>query len=502
MKRLYSYVIKSFIGPFILTFFICIFILLMMFLWKYLDDMVGKGLETKIIVELMTYAAMDLISMALPLSILLASIMTFGTLGERFELIAMKASGVSLLKIMRPLIFLNVGITIFAFVMANNVVPVTNSKFAALLWSVKEQRPEMIIKEGVFSNEIDGYSIKVNHRDQKTDALQGVMIYDHTAGKGNVNVTIADSGYLNMSDDKKFMILTLFNGISYSDMKQGDKKSKETHPFQREKFKREELVIDVHNFELKRADEKYFQDGYKMLNIKQLDVAVDSLNKLYNNRIKLVSTGVAYNVSLNEQVTNNFNVDSLKTSKFNEALTINYDFDSLFSKLNKDRKSTVLVTAQRNAQANQRNVIQFEDDMKNRLIWMNKHALEWHRKFTLSIACLIFFFIGAPLGAIIRKGGFGMPVVISIVLFISYYLVSMIGEKVAREGVLVIGYAMWFSSAVFMIVGVFLTRQAVTDSVLMNSETYSKFFKRLNFLKFFNSEKIEPELDEDTVPNE
>ena len=502
MKRLYSYVIKSFIGPFILTFFICVFILLMMFLWKYLDDMVGKGLETKIIVELMSYAAMDLILMALPLSILLASIMTFGTLGERFELIAMKASGVSLLKIMKPLILFNIAITIFAFFILNNVVPVTNSKFAALLWSVKEQRPEMIIKEGIFSNEIDGYSIKVNRRDQKTDALLGVMIYDHTAGKGNVNVTLADSGYLNMSDDKKFMILTLFNGTSYSDIKQGEKQSKETYPFQREKFKREELVINVQNFELRRADEKYFQDGYKMLNTKQLDVAVDSLNNLYNDRIKLVSTGISYNQSLNEQVINTFSIDSLKTNRFNKDSVVNCNFDSLFSTLNKDIKSSVLVTAQRNAQANQRNILQFQDDLKNRMIWMNKHALEWHRKFTLSIACLVFFFIGAPLGAIIRKGGFGMPVVISIVMFISYYLVSMIGEKVAREGVLVIGHAMWFSSVIFMTVGVFLTRQAVTDSVLMNSETYGKLFKQLNFLKLFNSEKIEPEPDEDTVPNE
>ena len=239
-----------------------------------------------------------------------------------------------------------------------------------------------------------------------------------------------------------------------------------------------------------------------MLNTKQLNIAVDSLNNLYKDRIQLVTTGISYNQSLNEQVINAFNADSLKTNRFSKGPVEHCNFDSLFSSLNKESKSKVLITAQQNAQANQRSILQFKDDLKNRMIWMNKHALEWHRKFTLSIACLIFFFIGAPLGAIIRKGGFGMPVVVSIVMFISYYLVSMIGEKVAREGVWVIGHAMWFSSVIFMTIGVFLTRQAVTDSVLMNSETYGKLFKHLNFLKLFNTEKIEPEPDEDTVPYE
>ena len=234
----------------------------MQFLWKYLDDLVGKGLENEIIIELMSYAAMSLIPLALPLAVLLASIMTFGNLGERYELLAIKASGVSLLKIMRPLIFFNIIVTLVAFFLADQVIPVTNSKFAALLWSVKEQRPEMIIKEGIFSNEIDNYSIKVSKRDPKTNALLDIMIYDHTERKGNMNVTIADSGYLNISDDKQFMILTLFNGESYTDSKPDNRKQKDKYPFRREKFEHQEVVINVKGFNMKRTDEKYFKSNY------------------------------------------------------------------------------------------------------------------------------------------------------------------------------------------------------------------------------------------------
>jgi lipopolysaccharide export system permease protein len=260
MKRLYSYLIERFIGPFLLTFFVCIFVLLMQFLWKYLDDLVGKGLETSIIVELMSYAALSLLPMALPLSVLMASIITFGNLGERFELLAIKASGVSLFKIMKPLMIFNIVVTGFAFFMANEVIPVTNAKFAALLWSVKEQRPEMIIKEGAFSNDIDGYSIKVNKVDQSNGALLDIMIYDHTQGKGNVSVTVADSGFLNISNDKQFMILTLFRGKSYTDEKTGDRDNKKTYPFRRERFDKEEVIINVKKFDLKRTDENYFMD--------------------------------------------------------------------------------------------------------------------------------------------------------------------------------------------------------------------------------------------------
>jgi lipopolysaccharide export system permease protein len=502
MKRLYSYLIERFIGPFILTFCVCIFVLLMQFIWRYLDDLVGKGLETSVILELMSYAALSLVPMALPLSVLMASIITFGNLGEQFELFAIKASGVSLLRIMKPLIIFNVIVTFFAFFMANEVIPVTNTKFATLLWSIKSQRPEMIIKEGAFSNDIDGYSIKVDKVDKSNGALLGVMIYDHTEGKGNVSVTLADSGFLNISKDKQFMILTLFRGESYSDAKSNDHDVKKTYPFRRERFEKEEVIINVKDYDLKRANENYFKDGYKMLKNRQLSPAIDSLSKIYTERERLAAVGLAYNSQLNEDIQNNFVADSMKVLKETNHKVEIYNFDSLYSHLSADKKNIILSTAQRNAQTNQRNVLQYEADLYNRLKWVNRHIIELHRKYTLSLACIIFFFIGAPLGAIIRKGGFGLPIVVSILLFISYYLVSMIGENMAREGVWSVGVSMWYSTFLYLVIGIFITHQAITDSLLLSKEMYGKIIYKLNFLKFLKKVKSEKESDEDIILNE
>lgn len=498
MKRLHFYIIKSFIGPFVMTFFIVIFVLIMQFLWRYLDDMVGKGLENSIILELLAYAAINMVPLALPLAMLLASIMTFGTLGERYELLAIKSSGVSLLRFMRPLIVLALLITLLAFYLADQVVTVTNSKFAALLTSVKQQRPEMIIKEGVFSNELDGYSIKVDRRNQQTNTLENIMIYDHTQGRGNVSVTLADSGYLNMSENKQYMILTLFNGESYNDTQpSSDRNAAKTHPFRRDKFKRQEIVIKVDGLELKRAKEEYFKDWYKMLTNKQLDSTIKALSDAYTEREYALVVSTNYNQRLNTLTSNTYRPDTLKAI-LDTLPQAAFHFDSLFNSLNEIDRKALLSTAQSLAQSNQRMMLQYESELSNKLKWINKHIIEWHRKYSLSVACLIFFFIGAPLGAIIRKGGFGMPVVVSILMFISYYLVSMIGEKVAREGVWDVGAAMWFSTVVYLPLGIFLTYQAVTDSMLMTSESYAKLIQRLNIFKHIPRGKKKQKAHENT----
>jgi lipopolysaccharide export system permease protein len=502
MKRLYSYLIERFIGPFILTFFVCIFVLLMQFLWQYLDYFVGKGLETSVIIELMYYAALRLVPMALPLSVLMASIITFGNLGERFELLAIKASGVSLLKIMKPLIIFNIVVTMFAFFMASEIIPVTNAKFYALLFSVKEQRPEIIIKEGAFSNDIDGYSIKVNKVDRNNGALLGVMIYDHTEGNGNVNITLADSGFLNISADKHYMILTLYRGESYTDVKESERVIEKTFPFRRERFEKEEIIINVKDFNLKRADENFYKDGIRMLKNRMITRVVDTLEVLYNERVKLASTGIMYNSQLNENIHNHFSVDSLENRKLSEVKIINYNFDNLYSLCKDENKVIVLNTAILNAQANQRNVLQNVTVMYEQQKLINRYIIEFNLKYTFSLTCLIFFLIGAPLGAIIRKGGFGMPVVVSILLFISYYIVSMIGENMAREGVLKVGGAIWFSTILFFFIGIFLTHQAITDSMLLNTEIFDNIIIKLKFLKFLNPKMSEKESDDDIIPIE
>ncbi|MDA3818564.1 MAG: LptF/LptG family permease [Prolixibacteraceae bacterium] len=499
MKRLNSYIIKSFTGPFFLTFLVSVFVLLMQFLWKYLDDLVGKGLETAVIIELIFYAAMHLVTMALPLAVLLASIMTFGNLGERFELLAIKASGVSLLKIMRPLIFLNILITLFAFTLADQVIPVTNAKFQALLWSVKKQRPEMIIKEGIFSNEIDGYSIKVDEKDSDSKLLKGIMIYDHTENKGNTNVIIADSGYVNMSDDKNYMILTLFEGISYNDVSTSKRKDDNNNPFRRELFKKQKIVIGVSDFNLKRTDERYFKENYQTLKNKRLAASIDTLNMKYKNREEIMSRGIYYNDILNAEIVNNYHPDSIEVEKLYPD-TIAIHVDSVFNALDDGKKRMVLHSAQRLAQQNQRAILQYQTDLYNRMVWINKHMIAWHKKYSLSIACLLFFFIGAPLGAIIRKGGFGMPVVVSILLFITYYLSTIIGEKIAREGIWKVEMVVWLPTFIFFLIGMLLTHQAVTDSMLLNGETYNRLIKSLNIFRYFKRKNNTS--NEDTVSDQ
>lgn len=462
----------------------------MQFLWRYIDELVGKGLENAVIIELMSYAAINLIPLAIPLAVLLASIMTFGNLGERFELLAIKSSGVSLLKIMRPLIVLVVIITISAFFLANEVVPVANTKFAALLWSVKKQRPEMIIKEGVFSNEIDNYSIKVDSRDPNTNALLNIMIYDHTDNKANTNIIVADSGYLNMSDDKQFMILTLYNGERYQDVKESKRWDKRTYPFTRERFTKEKIVISVKNYNLERADEKYFKSSYHFLNNRQIVASVDSMQVRYDEKEQALAKSIRYNVVLDTEIKNHYFTDSIPLDTI-LATVIPLNFDSTYNYLSKDHKVIVLNSAQRLAQQNQRNIMKFESDMTYRLVTINKNWIEWNKKYTLAIACLLFFFIGAPLGAIIRKGGFGMPVVVSILLFISYYLASVISDKIAREGVWIVAMVVWIPTLIYSIIGILLTHQAVTDSILLNTEWYNNIVKRIfKFVKLLNKSKL------------
>lgn len=501
MKRLYRYTIRSFFGPFVMTFCISIFVLLMQFLWKYLDDMVGKGLETSIIAELMGYAALSMVPMALPLAVLLASIMTFGNLGERLELLAIKASGVSLLRIMKPLISLSLIIALFAFYMANEIIPVANAKFAALLYSVKEQRPELIIKEGVFSQELPGFSIKVSDRDPNTGALRELMIYDHRNNKGNQGVTLADSGYMKMSENKLHVVITLFNGVSYTEGA-NQRNAPKSYPFRRENFTKQVVVIPVRDFSLERLDDKYFRDSYRMLKNNQLVVAADSLSKVYVEREQLLALGLTYNPRLSHQTREHFKPDSIQRDSIPVLQTFHSElqFDTLWSNINNDLKRDIISRTINNIQANQRVVMQYEGDMRGRLKLLNRHIVEWHRKFTLSLACIIFFFIGAPLGAIIRKGGFGMPVVVSILMFISYYVVSLIGEKMAREGIYTVSTAMWISTIIYIPIGVFFTYKAVTDSMLMNSDAYKKLMKRLLIFKKKKQEEDLPH--EDTVPEQ
>lgn len=482
MKRLHTFIIKSYIGPLVLTFFISMFILLMQFLWKYIDDLVGKGLEGTIIAELLGYATFGLIPMALPLAILLSSIMTFGNLGENYELTALKASGISLLRVMHPLIILTVIISISAFFFSNNVLPLTNLKTAALLYDIRNQRPELNIKEGIFNNDLENYTLRAGRKDPKTNMMYNFMIYDHTKNKGNTTVTIADSAFMYVTDDKKYLVVHLYNGKGYEEVRQNNKNRIGDYPHRQSRFDEQRLIFDMSGFELNRTDDALFKHHYQMLGLKGLSHAEDSLIKAYKHRQKNFAENLLKNNFFRVEVKMN-ELDTIMQAKERqlqkEIPDKTISIDSIFNKFEDNKRENILNVASNYASSTKSYINNTKEDFRGRLKWIRRHQIEWHKKFTLSFACFIFFFIGAPLGAIIRRGGLGMPVVVSVVFFIMYYIITLTGEKFARESVIPTFEGMWAASVILLILGIFLTYKAARDSSIMDINYYTSRIKIL-----------------------
>ncbi|MDR1859961.1 MAG: LptF/LptG family permease [Bacteroidales bacterium] len=475
------FTLRSFLGPFFMTFFICVFVLLMQFLWKYIDDLVGKGLDLDVLAELLFYALLGLLPMAFPLSILLASIMSFGNLGENYELVAMKASGISLFRVMRPLILVALLLTGFAFYFSNTILPKANLKLTALMWSIRRQKPEMVIKEGIFTNDIDGYSIKVERKSRTDNMLYDILIYDHRANMGNVSVCLADSGVMEISPDKRFMVMTLYHGQTSDDERQAGGKDK-SRPFRRTTFDKEIINVPLNGFIFQKQDESVLTNFATMVPIKQLNEILDSLYIDYNGRVRRLILGMQYGETLQQTVNTLSNpVDSMRGLYTVPTATRPRDIDykELFDDMTQPERRTALSSALAQARNNKQTLDQNVLEMYAQKKKVNKYEIEIHNKFTMSLACIVFFFIGAPLGAIIRRGGLGMPVVVSIVLFIIYYVTSLIGQKFSREDIWPMFNGMWFSTFVFLPFGIFLTYKAVNDSGLLAMETYQNFVKRV-----------------------
>lgn len=485
MKKLHVLVIKTFLGPLIITFFIVVFVLLMQFLWKYIDDLVGKGLQFDVISELMLYTSASLVPLALPLAILLSSIMTFGNLGENYELTAIKASGISLMRIMKPLIIVNLIIVVSAFFFSNNVLPVANLKMRSLLYDIQQQRPELQIREGVFYNGIDGYSIKIGRKDFRTNMLYNVLIYDHTDRKGNTRVTVADSGYMVITEDKNFLLTTLYSGNNYEEVDSDRRrKTNKTYPHRRESFQEQKVVIELSGFGLNRTEEDLFRSHYSMMNLKQLTHSIDSSKKVIYGQAEQNASLLLNSVLLKTEPA------ELTKEDIPDDRPLRLDLDEYYSNLTDTEKSSLLDQAMTNARSGRNVLSSATGNYDWQIKRLRRYEMAWHEKLTLSVACFIFFFIGAPLGAIIRRGGFGMPVVVSVLFFIFYYVLSITVQKMVRENVVPAIIGMWFASSVLMPMGIYLTYKAATDSVIFNLETYSGFIKK--FFKFFN-ESAEPE---------
>jgi lipopolysaccharide export system permease protein len=471
--------LQRFLPLFMMTFFICLFIVLMQFLWRSIDDLVGKGLTVDVLAELFFYAALTMVPTALPLAVLLASLMTFGNLGEKFELTALKASGISLFKIMRPLIVFMIFVSVGAFFFQNNVLPIAQTKMWTLLFSVRQKSPEVEIPEKSFYDQIPNMNLYIDHKNPETGMLYGMIIYDVTRGLDNSRVILADSGKFNFTEDKTRLYLHMHTGELFENLRDNaiGMNSTSYMPFRREHFKDKEVYFPF-DANFNRIDEEGMRSQYIGQNISQLRHSIDSIGKqvdsvgsIYARDLKEAPyMGVSYYENTN-------GVKPVKRSpvKLKNPLNIDSIFASPSPSQAKSYLSQALQQARRNRQDYEYRSISLVDQAK----LMRRHDIELQRKFTLSFACIIFFFIGAPLGAIIKKGGLGTPLVISIILFIVYYIFDNTGYKMSRDGKMEVWQGIWLSSAVLLPLGIFFTYKAVGDSAVFNIDAYRNFFNRL-----------------------
>jgi len=469
MKRLDWFILKSYLGPLILTFFIALFILLMQFVWKYIDDLVGKGLEWYVIAKLLFFASSTFVPMALPLAILLSSLMMFGNLGEHYELVTMKAAGISLSRVMRPLIIVSIVISLIAFYFANVVLPAANLKFLSLLYDVRQKKLAFNIREGVFYNGIEGYVIRVGKKDKDGNTIRDVMIYDHSQHMGNTSLTLAEWGMMELTPDKRFLLFHLYNGTNYEE-RTDLRGHEQTRPFQRTHFNEQTQRFNLAAFQLTRTDENLFKKNYEMQNISQLGFAIDSIRgRLEEDKKNIEKTTLA-----------NF-IFYLKTGSIGKpdlTDTMKKFRYSFVSYLRPDERNAVLESAKNAAVTIKQNLDNSRENLSSKSHLIYKHEIVFHKKFSFSIACFLLFFIGAPLGAIIRKGGLGMPAVISTLFFILFWVVSFIGEKYAAEGVIPAWQGMWIASAILLPIGIFLTYKATNDASLFDIDAWKNFFRK------------------------
>ncbi|MDE7081379.1 MAG: LptF/LptG family permease [Muribaculaceae bacterium] len=509
VKRLHTFMLKTFLPLFAMTFFIVLFIVLMQFLWKYIDDLVGKGLSVGVLGELFFYAAVSMVPMALPLAILLASLMTFGNLGEKFELTAMKASGISLIRVMAPLIVTVGMIAVGAFFFQNDILPKAQVKMWTLLFSMRQKSPELEIPEEVFYDQIPGFNLYVKEKNRANGMLHGVMIYDVSRGGDNATVITADSARLALTPDMKYLYLRLWQGEQFENLRDQNRRAAgDNTPFRRETFADKEVLIPF-DANFNRLDEGGMRKQYVGKNIAELRHTMDSITRrldsigartgpeLVRGELPILSQ-VRPNPRI-ERPTESLAMPSRPSAGSQAAATATgvagerdsttggeiaasvraIRMDTLIAALPEPQQAEIYgnavnITDRRQGSLSFRAQM-VDDDKKN----YRRHDIELIKKFTLSVACLIFFFIGAPLGAIIRKGGLGTPLVISVLLFLVYYIIDNTGYKMARDGRMAVWLGMWLSTFILAPLGIYVTRAAMNDSVVFDKDRYTAFFRRL-----------------------
>lgn len=474
IKKLDILIIRSFIGPFIVTFFVALFVLVMQFFWLYMDELIGKGLGIWMILQLLFYMSATMVPLALPLGILLASIMTFGNMGENMELVAIKAAGISLLRFMRPLLLLIIGVGGIAFLFNNNIIPVANLKALSLLYDLRNSKPSLNIRAGQFNRDIENYAIRVGEKDADGQTIRNIIIYDHTSGYGNDRVIVAKEGVMMPSPDNSFLVFRLKDGWRYEE---GNARgSAYTATQTRTYFKKWDKVFDLSAFKLSRTNEDLFKSAYQMMNVKQLNRAIDSNRR---SRRRLAVNAANYLSPYLTAAMDNKEHKELE-KKLVKLKTPVRKYDSTFLQLVPDSlRQWVTRTAVSNVR-NSKNLLDITaGDHQIQLENFVKYNIEWHRKFTLSFACVLLFLIGAPLGAIIRRGGLGMPLVVAIGFFIIFHIISITGEKLAKSMAMEAWMGMWMATSFLLPIAFILVNAARKDSQVFSKEWYMRVWRLL-----------------------
>jgi lipopolysaccharide export system permease protein len=466
IKKLDTLIIRAFIGPFFATFFIALFVLVMQFFWLYIDDLVGKGLDIGTLAHLTGLVAINWVPLALPLALLLSSIMTFGNLGESFELVAIKSAGIPLLRFMLPLFIVSVFIAGISFLFANNIMPVAALKLNTMKYDIIVSKPTFYIQENIFYDKIEGYVIKIGHKSKDGQTIKDVVIYEKNYGLQDYSI-IAESGIMKQAPGHK-LEFDLKNGWRYQE--KGNRLTTNTELI-RMGFKEYKKILDLSSFEMNKTSDSAFRDNYKMLSVRQLGKTIDSLKNNANlyekrsrNEVSVYFTFPRYAdtglVKIDPKSLPNI-------KKIDDILP-----DSARSSL--QDKAGIQVSSAKS------NIDLIATDYENKQKEINYHEIEWHRKFTLAVACIILFLVGAPLGSIIRKGGLGTPLVFAVIFFVIFHLLNTFGEKFVKSGVMSPFAGMWLSTGVLIPISTFLTYKAMKDSQLFNKEYYHRLFRKLN----------------------
>lgn len=473
IKKIDGIVFKAFIGPLIFTFLISEFIFLMQFLWKYIDDLVGKGLEFHLILQLLMLFSFKVLPLALPLSILLASAMTMGNFGENNEIVAAKASGVSTLRVMGSLVFFVTLLSIGAYFFSNKVLPYTNLKFMTLLMDIRKHKPALDIKEGVFYKGISGYTMKIGKKSPNNTSIYDVIMYDHSSGYGNDNIIMADKGEMDLSADQRYMIFELFDGRQYNDTRKRGKDFEKMYEQNVVEFQYFRKIFDLKEFKLNRGDGTLFKGYHEMLDSKQLRVEIDSIKR----EIEEVPSAIS-SYNRNYIVFSKIFQDTTPAIKDIKSAPDSIGYTEIISGAGPNME--VLQGAISSLQSMSSYVEMQLNDLNLKNYHLQKFKVELHKKFMLSFACIIFLLIGGSMGAIVRKGGLGMPIIIAASFYMIFHILNMIGDKLAYNAVVSPGIGAWLPTIVLFPIALWLTYEATNDSSVLKKETYIKWIRMIS----------------------